>query len=465
MTDSVAKRSDQAAAMVAASAKGRTLMGGSDAMRAAGETYLPKFESESVESYNARLQASWLFNGFKKTVRDMTGRVFDKPIELAEDAPNDLVTWCENVDLEGRDLSVFAKDVFEAALSGAGVTYIMVDAPTRGEEVTRDRAQEQGLRPYFVHLKSEDILGWRTRLVGNAIKLAQIRIMEEVTEPDPEDEFAEVSIPQVRVIDADETGVQVRLFRKAGQDDKWLLHEEYPTDAEEITVVPVYLTRTGFMTGEAPLEDLADVNIAHWQSQSDQRNILHFARVPILHASGREDDEPLVISASMATTSRDPQAKLEWVEHNGHAIKAGRDDLKDLEFQMETHGLQLLVARPSAQSATGEALDAAKETSQLAMMADALKDALEQALIWMGDYGGIDAEGLAVQVNKDFGVSMLTPQEMQSMLMAVNTGNMSRETFLREMARRGAIRADIDPDEEADRIETEGGTDLTDGGE
>ncbi|MAM60851.1 DUF4055 domain-containing protein [Maritimibacter sp. UBA3975] len=461
MTDTVAKRAPEAEQMVTQAAKGRALLGGTDSMRAAGETYLPKFESESVESYNARLNSSWLFNGFRKTVRDMSGRVFDKPVEIAEGAPAQIEGWCENVDLEGRDLSAFARDVFIAAMSGSGVSYIMVDAPARGEDTTRDQAQREGLRPYFVHLKSEDILGWRTKLVGNAVKLAQIRIMETVREPDPEDEFAESVVQQVRVIDAPDDGsVQVRLFRKAGKTNRWEQVEAYTTDAEEITVVPVYLTRTGFMTGEPPLEDLADVNVAHWQSQSDQRNILHFARVPILHGSGRDDDEPLVISAGMATTSRDPQAKLEWVEHNGHAIKAGRDDLKDLEFQMETHGLQLLVAR--AQSATGEALDAAKETSQLAMMADALKDALEQALIWMGDYGGTPAEGLAVTVNKDFGVSMLTPQEMQAMLMAVNTGNMSRETFLREMARRGAIRADIDPAEEADRIEAEGGG-MTDG--
>lgn len=460
MSDSVAKYSAAAQAMVEASQKGRALLGGTTAMRKAGKTYLPQFESESDKAYKARLQSSWLFNGFRKTVRDMTGRVFDKSVELAEDAPDELRDWCTNVDLAGRDLSAFARDVMEAGLAGAGVSYIMVDAPKREGEVTREAARASGLRPYLVHLKSEDILGWKTRIDAGAVKLSQIRIMETVTEPDPKDEFAQSEIEQVRVIDWN-GGVSVRLFRK-GEKDAWVLYDEYTTDADEITVIPFYAQRTGFFTGEPPLDDLADVNIAHWQSQSDQRNILHFARVPILHMSGHSDDEEVVISAGMATKSQDPNARLQWVEHNGNSIKAGRDDLKDLEFQMETHGLQLLVAR--TQSATGEALDAAKETSQLAMIADNLKDALEQALKWMGDYGGVDADKVAVEVNKDFGVSMLTPQEMQAMLMAVNTGNMSRETFLREMARRGMIREDISPEDEAERIEAEGGG-LGEGGE
>nr|WP_249139116.1 DUF4055 domain-containing protein [Actibacterium sp. MT2.3-13A] len=225
----------------------------------------------------------------------------------------------------------------------------------------------------------------------------------------------------------------------------------------EITVVPFYANRNGFFTGAPLLDDLADVNVAHWQSQSDQRNILRAARVPILHSAGRDDDEAkIVIGANVAVASRNPNAKLEWVEHSGQAISAGRQDLKDLEFQMETHGLQLLVARQGAQSATGEALDAAKETSQLAMTADSLQDALEQAFVWALAYGGITGE-VAVTVNKDFGVSMMGAQELSAMLSAVNTGNLSRETFLREMARRGMIRPDIDVEDELQRIEDEGG--------
>ena len=72
----VADRSSVVSGMVTDAAVGNALMGGTKAMRKAGQEYLPKFAQEAKEAYDARLKSSWLFNGFRKTVRDMTGREF-----------------------------------------------------------------------------------------------------------------------------------------------------------------------------------------------------------------------------------------------------------------------------------------------------------------------------------------------------------------------------------------------------
>ena len=459
MSNSVAKRSGDAEEMATAAAKARALMGGTVAMRKAGKTYLPKFTAESEEAYQERLALSWLFNGYRKTVRDMAGRVFAKPVELGEGAPQQIIDWSANIDLAGRDLSTFARAVFEDGID-AGISYIMVDAPPRSGGETQAQAKAANLRPYLIHIEVESILGWKAAPINNVQTLTQLRIMEEVYEQDPDDEFAQIEIDQVRVLDRLEGTVQTRIFRKvkkANGAEEWVLHGA-PTFSglTEITVVPFYANRDGFFEGNPLLDDLADVNIAHWQSQSDQRNILHFARVPILFAAGRASDEGrLEISIGQAVVSVNPDAKLSWVEHSGQAIGAGRQDLKDLEVQMETHGLQLLVGQ--SQSATGATLDAAKETSILAMTADQLKDALEQAMIWMAAYGGLGDVAVEVKVNKEFGAGMMTAQELQLLLNAVGTGDLSRETFLGELARRGMIAPDTNVQEEIDRIMTEGG--------
>lgn len=442
--------------MVKCLEKGRALWGGTEDMRKAGEKYLPKWPNESIEGYAARLKSSWLFNGYKKAIRDMAGRVFDKPVTLGDNAPQKLSDWMANADLAGRDLSAFARDVFEDGLL-AGIAYVMVDAPRRDGVLTRAQAEAQNIRPYLVHLQAEDILGWKTEVVGAATVLSQVRIMEEVTVPDPEDPWSEMEIDQVRVLDRTPTGVSVRLFRRVkDKKDEWFMFDEYATDMREITIAPFYANRDGYFEGEPLLEDLADVNIAHWQSQSDQRNILHVARVPILFGSGwPEQEQDITVGASNATLSSDPNAKLQWVEHSGQAIGAGRQDLKDLEFQMEALGLQLLVARPGAQSATGEALDARKESSQLSMIADNLRDTLEQCMIWVCQYGGLGEQSPSVVVNTDFGVGMMTAQEMTVLLAAVNSGNMDRETFLRELARRGMIAEGTDIQAVMDRLDTQ----------
>ena len=110
------------------------------------------------------------------------------------------------------------------------------------------------------------------------------------------------------------------------------------------------------------------------------------------------------------------------------------------------------MARPGAQPATGESLDAAKETSILAMTADQLKNTLEIALGWMCQYAGLSDEAVEVKVNKEFGVNTMDAQVMTAMLSAVNTGNLSRETFIAEMSRRGMIAPDINVDDEVERI-------------
>ena len=378
-------------------------------------------------------------------------------MEPGDAAPQQLVEWLTNADLQGRDFSTFARSVFEDGVSGAGISYIMVDAPVRNGVVTQAEAYSQGLRPYLVHLRAEDILGWKTTVVANVTVLSQVRIMEKLSEPDPKDEFNDTDIEQIRVLDRTDAGVQIRLFRKMAN-KTWAEYDEARiTDMAEIPIVPFYANRTGFFTASPLLDDLADVNIAHWQSQSDQRNILHVARMPLLFGTGFPSDGSFVVSAHQATLVDSIDATLEWKEITGASIAAGRQDLKDIEFQMETFGLQLTAARPGAQSATGEALDADKETSTLSMLADALKDALEQALIWMAMYGGLGDITPDVAVNKDYGVNMMGAQDMLAMLSAVNTGALSRETFIREMARRGMVRADLDPQDEADRIAIEGG--------
>lgn len=447
----VATVSDAQKAVITKAALPRALMGGTAAMRLAGKTYLPQEEGESHEGYKSRLARSTLFNAFRKTVKDMTGKVFRRPIVLKDTVPAQIVEYAENIDNAGRHINVFACDVFLDAMQ-TGICYILADmppAPKRADGLPATVADEQkaGVRPYLVHIKVENLLGWKSAVINGAETLIMIRIKECINEPDGD--FGETEIDQVRVL---EPGKWRTFRRNPEKPDEWLPYEEGTTPLKKIALSVVYVHRTGFMTGETPLEDLADLNVAHWQSQSDQRNILHVARVPILFYSGYTEDAKLIIGAGTATFNSSPAAKLTYVEHTGAAIGAGDTDLKNLEFQMQTQGLQLLVENPSRKTATGEVLDDAKENSTLAMMAVALGDALEQALGYMAEMDGLGEDaGGEVDVNRDFGIS-IGVLDLQFMLDAVNAGKISIETFWDELRRRNALSDTFDPDVEKDRL-------------
>jgi hypothetical protein len=119
-------------------------------------------------------------------------------------------------------------------------------------------------------------------------------------------------------------------------------------------------------------------------------------------------------------------------------------------------GLKSVMPKPGNPTATGEALDMVKSVTPLAMMADSLKDALEAMLDFMGQFLGLgEGKGGSVTVNKDFGLSLLNGADLTFLLQAVNTGQISRITFLRECLRRGVLMDDLDPEEEIERIEDE----------
>lgn len=447
----VATTSPAIDAMRSAAKPVRTLVAGTAAMRRAGETYLPKMPAESLESYRARLANSYLFNATGKTVDDMTGRVFAKPIALQNDVPAELVKFAEDIDLCGRNLNVFARDAFEAALQD-GISFIFIDmqrAPVRedGQIPTLADEQRAGLRPYWISITIDRLLGFKAEMIDGVERLTQLRFMECVYETD--DEFHEKEVEQVRVIESDNW----RTYRRANDDQgEWELHEQGPMSLGKIACVPIYADRAGFMLGKPPLAKLAELNLAHWQSSSDQRNILHVARVPILFGAGFNEESVIEVGASRMVRASDSAAKLSYIEHSGQAISAGREELKDLEMQMQAMGLQMLVSQLGQKTATGEIRDNVRESSPLASMADALSDAIEQAFAFTAEWIGKGKDtGGSVEINKDFGAPAFG--DARTLIDAASADMLSKQTLWSEFKRRGILADSFDPDVERDRLD------------
>lgn len=440
----------------------RALMQGTKGMRAAGARavgnaaytdWLPREPAETPAAYTARLYRSTLFNAFKKAVKDFTGRVFRRPIVLGEDVPDLLRAYAENIDLTGRHLNVFGRDMFQDGLV-TGINYILVEMPVAaknadGSPATIAQEQSRKARPYFCLVKAEDLIGFKYELINDVLTLTQARIRETASEPDGE--FGEKSIEQIRVLTIGGWQIWRQATTTDGRGD-WAIFSEGSTSLKYIPLVPNYAHRTGFMLGEPPLEDLADLNVSHWQSSSDQRAILHIARVPILFGAGFADDVQLTVGVNTMVRASDPNARLEFVEHSGAAIGAGQTDLDKLELQMAALGLNLLIPQPGGKTATGEIRDETKENSQLAMMAMALGDALEGAFGIMADYLGLGADkGGSVTCNTNFGL-IAGQGDLQTLLGAVNANQISKETFWTELKRRDVLADDFAPDIEKDRL-------------
>ena len=422
--------------------KCRTLMGGTEAMRLAEEIYLPQFEGENEKNYKFRLSLSFLFNGYRETIRYMTGRVFQKRTRLSENTNPVFFEWAKNIDLLGTDLSDFAKQTLFSGTQ-SGIEYLLVDAPPAQTGQTRADAMSKNIRPYIVHITPENVIDFHETRIQNMNVLTHFRFKEFIDQP--KDEFSIDKIEQIRVFDLIDSNVWSRVFQKSKSSGHWeQFGDSVVTGLSEITIEPFYAEKSGYFRGTPPFEDLADLNIAHWQSQSDQRNILHSARVPILFGKGLPETAEIKISASSITKSTSPDADIKFVEHSGAAIGAGQADLQHLEDQMRVMGLKVM-QEAVPMTATGEMRGEMRELSRLGSIAESLEMALQKCFIWMGEYGGVEFDG-QVEVHKDFGFGTVNAVALNALISSVKMGKIPTRQFWHELLRMGILSEGFDPD-------------------
>lgn len=423
------------------------LMSGTDAMREAGTKYLPQNPRESDEAYNVRLHRSFLFNVYRRTVRSLASFPFVKPI-VAENVPSELEFLINDADGTGKSLTEYAHELVQDALI-YGLFHTFVDFPRVDRQLTLEEQRQFRIEPYFNRISPVDLIAWRTDHLGGQHALSQIRFRETTVEF--VEEFLEMEVTRVRVIEPD----TFRLFEftQIPTNDGKGVYEEGFKESEsvenplgEIPIVTDYAHFKTFMEAEPPLEDLAQMNLRHWQSSSEQNNILHVARVPILFGTGFEQGEldDLTIGSSRAVMATNPEATLQYVEHSGAAIDSGRQDLLDIENKMATLGADVLLSKSrDRQTATARKIDQSESLSQLQVILRNVESHLESAFRLAGEWKGVDASDVEISIGQD----MSTPNEeanaVDDLLKVFRMdGTMSNEevdNLSKELRRRGII--------------------------
>ncbi len=433
----------------------QTLMGGTAAMRAAGVKYLPKNERESDKKYQARLNRSFLYNVFKNTVTSMSGKPFEKPATVAP--VDDFYTaFVKDVDRQGVGIDAFGQDLLRQVLS-KGITFILVDLPTvvtDGQPLSRQDEIDRKIRPYWAHIHADNLIGWDIEVINGVKELSRIRIREEVSEK--VGEFGEECHKQVRVIGRDYWQTW-RMKDKLSKE--WMIYEDGPRTAGTVTLVPVQADKAMFMCSDPPLKSLAEKNIEHWQSSSDQRNILHVSRVPLLFAKaidipedeqGRPSGE---ISTGSIVTSSSPDGDLKWVELSGDgSIVQGKADVERLVDEMESLGGQLMLSKAgAATTATEENIKSSKSNSVLHSILTNLESALDLAFLYTQKLRGVTGDAPMVNLYKDFSVQNPNFLSARDLMEHRVSQLISNETYWDNMIALG-LKSEHTADDELDAI-------------
>lgn len=446
-----------------------TLLGGTEAMRAAGQKYTPQYPAEETKSYQTRLARSVLLNRTESTLETLAGKPFSQKITLGEDVPTSIAELAENIDRRGSSLHVFCKNWFRDAWR-AGFSFVLVDftAPPvmyddQGNEITGPRTladdRRDNLRPFWQHIKPEHVLALYTEIddQGNE-HVSHLRILEITVERRG---WEEVVVERVRVLEPGRWQVWAPVDPKK-QDSDWVLESEGTTSLGFVSLITFFAgVRTGPASCKPPLTDLAWLNVAHWQSSSDQRNVLTVSRFPILAGSGVSGADNVRIGPNQYLSTEQADGKWYYVEHSGAAIEAGAKDLESLEAQMAEYGAEFLRKKPGGTTATERALDSAEGSSYLEATAQDFKDCVELALQYTAEWLG-EAQGGSVTLAEIDPLDSNDATDLDALLKMRANRDISRLTLVNAMKNRKVLPDDFDPEVDQEALDDEGADGLND---
>jgi hypothetical protein len=398
----------------------------------------------------------------ERSIKGLSGMVFRQDPELGEDVPAKIAQDLEDVDLAGTHVDPFMRSIFEDALE-AGHAAILVDAPqSDGPAPNAAVEAAMGLRPYWVHIKKDDILSWRTSRVNGAVVLDQAVIREVVYEPDGE--FGEKKVTRFKVYRRADPVTWIE-YQKTDGEEVTQVATGVIANVSEIPLCPVYTDKTGVLESDPPLLALAYTNVAHYQVQSDHLTALHKASVPIPVLVGVDVKAAIPVGPNVGVKVP-TDGDFKYVETTGAALGATADQITKFETQMAREGMSMLQHETrAAETAEAKRIDKSEQDSTLAVAARSLQDAIEQALGFHAQMRGLGDKGGQVVVNRDFERLTLDAQQVDAYSKLVAIGQLSLDTLWSVLAEGGVLPDNFDPDVERTQLDTDilevGGNDDT----
>lgn len=391
---------------------------------------LTKWERESALGYKARQEVATLFNVTKKTVKTCNGLLFRKEVNYTDLNPL-FEAKIEDIDNNDAELNEFAIDVSESALWN-GISFILVDVPqSASNPETLQQQLDMGLIPYFTKIEASQIVN--RRIINN--KLVQITIKETVTEY--EGDFGEKEIEQYRVLKIGGG----KIYRG---DTVYL---EWENGLSYIPIVPVYTNKQGYLDGSPKFIDIADLNLKHFNFQSQLDKTLFIASNPIPKVWGQrsnEQDEMAIGVDKALTWNHKDDGDFQWEEFKGTSVDKLQSEIDRIEKRMAIIGLSMMTQNDKQMTATERIIDSTSENSDLSAIASSIEWSLNTAYGYWCDFMGVEQTG-EITVNKDFTGIALTPEQAKVYLELFMSGVLTLEQLWDELQKQEFI-GDFDRD-------------------
>ena len=416
-----------------------TLLGGTYKIRKGHRKFLPQEVRELDEAYDNRLQRSVLAPYYVRLERMLAGMLTRKPVRL-DDVSDVIREQLFDVDLQGNDLQTWLFQTSRICIR-YGHVGVLVDAPKAGDNG----------RPYWVSVSPRDILGWRTELKDGKQELTQLRLQEKIVVPDGL--YGEKQVEQVRVL----TPGAFEIHQKDQQGD-FKVVDEGRTSLSEIPFSVAYSNRLGVLESIPPLADIAELNLQHYQVQSDLSNQLHISAVPMLCIFGfPQSAEEISAGPGEAIALPSPgEADAKYIEPAGNSYDAQFRRLEQIASQINELGLAaVLGSKLVGETAEAKRIDRSQGDSTMMVVAQQMQDMIDNSLRFHAEYMQ-EANAGSSLVNRDFMGTRLEPLEIQALLQLYTAGTITQETLLLQLEAGEVLGDDFDVENELEATQNGG---------
>lgn len=394
----------------------RDCVEGEDAIKMAGEKYLPRASGSTDDQYKAFQKRARWNNYLAQNLDGLHGLIFRRnPIVTEKDDGLKKSGILENIDRRGTNLYQFLSDTVYDVMQTSFGGYL-IDMPKGNGPVTQDVADRLNIRPYIRYYPAESIINWGYQIIDGVEKLAYVVLQEEVESP--ENEFGHTPIVQYRVLDV-RTGTYIqRVFtrvevdKKSEKDSKAEKFEEtdYPVviNGSTLDYIPFIM-----MPGDKPEKpmfyDLAMCNIGHYQKSADYENGVHLTTIPTGYVTGHRQQEYEDGSRECVHLGRDSflmfeeeGAKVGTLVFSGAGLTHSETALNQALSDMAILGSRLLVTeKGTSESADSAKIHRAGENARLATFAKNISEKITYALKIIADWAQLDAN-IRVELCTDY---------------------------------------------------------------
>jgi hypothetical protein len=452
--------------------RARDVLSGEDAVKAGGEKYLPRLDSQSDLEFLAYRKRAAFFNATARSAEGFIGLIFRRPPfvkvpEAQSGVGRALAGFVNDADMLGTTLASYAKNVTTEVV-GVGRAGSLVDWEGDVEK-----------RAYVSLYSAEQIINWRVERVNGRNVPTLIVLSENVPSYNPDDLFDVQAQPQVRVLklvpgpeeeDQGRRGLRpyhyiVELWRpketkKRNAKVEWeLIETKTPLRlGKPLPLIPFVFHGPRHSRPDVdrpPLRDIIAVNLDHYRLNADYKHGVHYTALPTAWVSGFDKSATLRIGSSTAWSSETVGATAGYLEFTGQGLTTFERAMDRDERLMAVLGSRLL----EDQKRVGETAEAIQlrqsgENSVLSAIATSVSESLTQVLEWVFWWNtsqvlpsteeipdAITSADVLIRLNTDFSLKGMSSQDLQAIVAAWQAGAISKDSMF-ELFRKGEILPD-----------------------